>query len=1014
MTPYGGSLTPASIQEPFTYGHSTNDENSARTADRRTLYGEESPPSPINILREISNTTYRKRKKAARPAITTLFQDADASRDSEEPHTRSRYQENNNEFSPSPHTGPPLRNMKLREGSLNERTAPVASTRSKQGNEKGAPRPKPRISSSQVAQQIKDLEDHNHSLTTRLDELTSPKETKARAAKLRELQAQVKEQARTIEEWERNFQERVKDARYENQVEQRLQTRIRALEEECELKGVKIEQLEWELDAVRAEVREVESLKSTNQDLDRRLVGLTELLAQSPTRPDFASITLGPGSGDPTKRTPRPRSLLLPRMHSSPTSAARHSAGFADAIAWHGRNIGSISSLSISENPEDEQRSPFDNKQPPSILSEPSSRPVSMLSVPENADSSQAATFLPSRPASMISNSSFGASWCLPAPIGSSERSQSVGRSRKMRRFPSGQSSLKPLILPVAAAVGSSLPVSAPATSNLTTPSGDMLRSSRFSLDPTTAFLSSIVDETSPFTTPTQLSRRRSLSLARRQTLDALEGRSRYAVDEEDEKDREAQGDVAGKAEASIRYASVTPSPCVMRTQRRSLQMELEQAEAAEKAFLERGPSATSTLTVPDPSTKPPASSFPSQPDSAATPLQPQRPTDDGLHLRRVASNSSDTPRPPKTTLPVPSSPPNPHPPPSALLPSTLPFFTRLTGLLSALNPDPLLLAKRILNNACHTTSHSSAGGVCWWLLGLLLGFRRKQKGADVRVVEEEAIKRVLREGGARGGDGDGEEGFDWRMYSAEASKKRRARELWRDLRCRVVAAGLEGDLGEDGEGMRGRRLDERGGTGEGEAAKGDVKPPHAEQEIVAQGELDRDEEAQMEIENPFRCNQCIEPPSRRSLRLWLRFSVAMGVAFCVALKHGPGKLLVELPGQDEVLRAAEPRELAGTSRGEGGAMEGDERSEEKRGMRDSQETMVGEDVAGGGAERALCTGAHDKEATKVNVHIGERDQEEEDDDGKEDERNVLHDGYVGWEVTFAETLGPRDFEGTT
>lgn len=61
-----------------------------------------------------------------------------------------------------------------------------------------------------------------------------------------------------------------------------------------------------------------------------------------------------------------------------------------------------------------------------------------------------------------------------------------------------------------------------------------------------------------------------------------------------------------------------------------------------------------------------------------------------------------------------------------------------------------------------------------------------------------------------------------------------------------------------------------------------------------------------------------------------------------------------------------------------------------------------------------MGTGAHDKEAAVVNIHIGERDEEEEEEDGKEDERNVLHDGYVGWEVTFAETLGPRDFEGTT
>ncbi|MCJ1246873.1 hypothetical protein MMC30_004082 [Trapelia coarctata] len=1001
MTPYGASQTPTSIQESFTFGHSTHDENSTRTADRRTLYGEESPPSPIGILQEISNTTYRKRK-FSRPAITTLFQDADASRDVEELDARSRHQENTNVFAPSPRTGAPLRNMKLREGSLNEKTAPVASTLvGKQGKAKRVQKPKPRVSSNEIAMQIEALEKDNDSLTKRVNDLTSPKRTKAHAANLRMLQAKIKEQAETIEEWERNFQERVGDARYESQIEQRLQTRIRALEDDCELKDAKIEQLEWELETVRAEVREAESLKATNQGLERRLVVLTELLAQSPTRPDFPSITSTPGSGDPTKRTPRPRSLLLPRMHSSPTSA-RHSAGFADAIAWHGRNIGSISSLSISENPEDELRSPSDNKQPPSILSEPLTRPVSMLSVSENADSSQPATFLSSRPTSMVSNCSFSASWGLPAPNGSSERSQSVGRSRKMRRFPSGQCSLKPLILPVAAAVTPSLLASAPATSNHTTPS-NMLRSSRFSLDPTTAFLSSIVDEISPFNTPTQRPRRRSLSLARRQTLDALEGRSRYVQYEDDDKGKEAQGDVTDNAEHSIRNVSVTPSPCVLRTQRRSLQMELEQAEEAEKAFLARGPSATNTPSTLDPRVMKQAFRSTPQPDIADTPLQLPRPSDDGLPLRRVVSNSSDTPRPPKTILPVPASPdkPLPLPLPSAITPSTLPLFTRLTGLLSALNPDPLLLAKRILNNACHTSSNSSTGGLGWWLLGLLLGFRRKQKGADVRVVEEEAMNRVLAES-------EGEGKFDWRAYSAEASKARRARELWRDLRYRVVAAGAEG--GEDG---RGRRLDERGRFAEGRAGKGDVRLPQADPEMETAAVWQVEQYEDETIEPPFRCDECVEPPSRRSLRLWVRFSVAICVALGVAAMRGPGALLVETPGEVP-LALPQSRKLDSEElRAKVGERRGGERREGIRGMRDSQETMVGSPIAAEAGEGGLQMKKRDGDGM-----VGESDDVGGGGggvgEGKENKSKSLNDGCWGWEVTFAETLGPRDFEKTT
>ena len=957
MTPFG--FTPT--QEPFTFAAPTNDENSSRTADRRTIHGEEPSPSPINILREISNTSHRKHQ-SSRPSLASVFQDAIATNQAEELHASSWYHENSNGTSPSRHTASSLRMRKLREGSLNEKTAPTISTPvGKQAKGRNRSRAKSRVSSNEAAKHMEALEAEIVSLNTQLETT----KTKAHSAKLRALQTKLREQEDAVTEWEQKFEERVEDVRYEHtRIEQGLQTRIRALEEDCELKEVRIKEVEWELQTERAKVKELES---RCQYLERKVDDLTGVLARSPTRLDFASITSTPGSGDPTKRTPRPISLLPPRMQSSPASA-RHSASFADAILWHSRNRDSISSLSISENPEDDLSSPVNNQQSTSILSEPSTRPLSMLSAPEQLESSQPATFRSSRPTSMISNCSFSASWGMPVPNGSSERSQSVGRSRKMRRFPSGQCSLKPLILPVAAEITPSLPASAPATSNHTTPLRDMSRSSRFSIDPTTAFLSKAIDDNSPFTTPTQRPRRRSASLARRQTLDALEGRSRYAVYEVDRNSRQRADNAEDSALKETGQMGCTPSPCVLRTQRRSLQLELEQAEEAEKSSLERGPTATDTPGALDPDTRTQAFHSPPQPDSAYAPVQPQQPSDDGLRLRRLVSNSSDTPRPPKTTTSPLTTPSKPLPTPSAIIPGTVPLLARFSDLVPSINSHPLALAKRVITNACvatHGSSNSNVGRFGWWLLGLLLGFRHRNetaKGADARLDEEEST--IL----------NPERRFDWHTYSAEASKVRRAQALWRDLKYRVsptlasVNAGVEMDL-------RRRRPDDRGGTADGEFGISQVGEGQAIPTDV--GGAHRYEEGDMA--HSYRCSECIEPPSHRSLRLWVRFSVAMLLAFRVAVKDGPGALLVDIP-KGLPLSISPPDDRRS---GQGG----------KRFLRDSQETMVASPIGMEAMEGGMLMGPGDG--------VGETS-----------EIKTVNERHWGWEVAFAETLGRKDFEG--
>ena len=844
VTPFTGNLTP--IQEPFTFIHPVNDENSPRSAEKRTLYGEDLPPNPINILQEISNSSRRKRQ-SPRPGMTTIFQDSTTSREGEGMHTGSWYHEAGNESSPSPYRDTPLRMMKLREVSLNEQTATADSSLTGHDRGKRKLKVKSRASSNESARYIEHLESEITSLTLKLEALTSPTKTKAEIAKLRTLTHQVRSQREELAEWETKFEERVSDEVYERtEVDQGLKTRIKALEDEGEVKDTKIRELEWELETVRLKVRGVESLEATNDSLGRRVEVLTELLAQSPTRRDFPSLVSTPGSADPTKRTPRPRSLLLPRIPSSPGPSRNNSSYSADLVSWHNRNIASISSSSISENPEDEARSPMDSEQGTTALLGQCTRPASIGSGLENTCSSES-IFHSSRPTSMVSNCSSGAAWGLPVSIGSQGDPKSPGRSRKMRRFPSGSCSLKPLILPVAAAVTAGLPASAPAC-NSSTLLEDISNLSSRPIDPTTAFLSR--QDSSPFTTPTQAPRRRSTSRVRKETLDSLKGRS-CSVAEEDEENQNLLGEPAERRSmVEVRNNAFTASP-IARPQRRSLQMELEQAQKTALGATET-PEAAQMSERSSKNVQVEISNASSQPNSVHSQRELQMPTGCDLHSRRP-SPQSFTSKPQNlvrssTTTPSKAFPTN-----------TLSMLTKLTGLVTSMKQDPLVLARTILANAW-TAGSSSLGGLSWWLLGLIFGSRRpkQDRTADAELVEEEARS----------------DAFEWTSYTAEASKVRRVLLLTQDQQGAFTPSDPH---------VPQRRPDDRGGTAQEPAIYTSSIIPKPPEGLLTS------------YPYPLHCENCIEPSSRRNLRLWLRFSLAIVLAVGVAVKDGPGTLLEDV-----------------------------------------------------------------------------------------------------------------------
>ena len=856
VTPFAVGST--SGQEPFALSPSANDENTPRTAERRTLYGEDLPPSPVSILQEISNTSRRKHQ-SPQPLIATLFQDSTATKELDLTSTTSWYHEASNNPSPSLVENTRYRTMKLREVSLNERTAPVAQMKvPKKATERRKSRTRSRASSFEATKYIEHLESELASLNTKLDAITSPTRTKAQSSKLRALTNQNRSMREEVFEWEKRFDKRVFDQTIErSEVEKGLKSRIQALEEDAETKDIKIQELDKELEISRTKLKEMDSLESTNKSLERRVDVLTELLAQSPTRATSRPVVHTSDNVDPMKRTPRPKSLLLPRIPPSPTSMRFSATYTADVDSWHTRQKASISRSSIAETPEDEVLSPLELE--PGSLSHSlyAAQPIARFSKGENVFSSQFQA--PSRPTSTISNSSSYSSWGLPTTASADEDCKSIDRPRKMRRFPSGSCSLKPLILPTTTAVTQSLPASAPAYSNFSTPFREF---SNTSIDPTTAFLSNPV-HSSPFETPTQPARRRSASWAQKQALDALEGRSNWPTGLESQEQAElAYLPGGGQGESPI--VDVYDANLASEPKRRSLQMELEQAQEDERMDDMASPAITEVLTQSETIVEQLVPSVSSGRKSMFVNDRDQASDREGLRQRIATTHTPIQVVSVHRLAPSPARSLNV----SAGFPAkTLGMFGKLTGLVAAMRQNPLILARKILVNAWATGS-SRFGGLGWWLIGLIYrsGQRKEERTADADVAEEAAP-------------------IDARRASqpAEAREARKRRSHDRSM-----------DQSSDSHAyVPSRNSDDRSGT------SNPGQPRSARSQSTASFHT---------------CKDCVEPSSRRSLRLWLRFSLAIVLAVGVAVKDGPGTLLEDLPprhASDPQSRHSDPERRA-------------------------------------------------------------------------------------------------------
>lgn len=890
---FKGPVLPARRMSPIlgasqhaseSFSRPANSENSPVSSEKRFLYGEDLPPSPVNILQEIHNSN-RRRRVSPRIGFGQIFEDNTAT----EPIERGGcawYNEASNSGSPMGRYMTPVNPTKLCEVSLNGRTSQMPSSPlAKQVKGRNENHPGSRSTSSEASRYIEHLEAQLCAVNAKLDAVTSPSTSKARSAKVRALTAESRSLRQEVSDWEFHFAQRLKEEMGQRfDVETSLNTRLQELEDELEVKDAKIRELDCELQSTQAKAKELECLQAVNVDLERRIDVLTNVLVRSPTKLELSSATSSPSKASPHRRTPRPRSML-PRVPCSPGGVRLPLSTVSESAFWHSRSFGSTSS--ISESPEGVNPTTTHEEEIVSPGSNHDSGHFSSVDL----DSGVSAYFRSgptssSRPTSIQSTSSLGtASWGLPLPPNTESQAKSINRQRRMRRFPSGSCSLKPLILPTAATIPS-LPASAPVTSSSPTPSRNI---TDISLDPTTAFLSRH-DFSSPTSTPTQPIQQESVLWAQEQTLRSLEGKGGQP---------ESADSPLSTSEEQRELVNESPSDSrrPRRARPRSLEEELKQAALLSEYSFEDG------LIPADLDKDPEPDAIPIGVDS----LQLHTPHNQSLRQRHTPALPDTTARPDRRRV-------------SAWFPSSkvsqsssfarrnaFAIFSRLTSLIRQTKQDPSTLVQHILHNAW-TLGAARLGRMGWCLIGLLFGscWRKRKRAADGAIA-----------------DGPPRNNFDWHHYSARASRRRTAEHYLRSH-------------GSDYELLP--QATPQPGTMRQSSATAYPRP-REEPEV-------------------FPCDRCIEPSSHRTLRLWWQFSVAIVLAVGVAIKHGPGALLV-----DDGLSPPSPpmRRLS----------------------------------------RRIPESQPPKQIAEINETLeGSVDQDNEEDGG-------------GWNsnFTFAKPLGPRDFE---
>ena len=708
-----------------TFHRSPNKENSPASMEKRAAYGENMPPSPVNILQELQNSARRK-KLSPRPGIGGIFQDS-ISQETGGMDESSWYNETSNNCEPCAVTVSPSVS-RLREVSGNQRPALVTPP-SKYVKSRRVSRVKPRSVSSEVVQHIDYLERELELAKAKSEADASSVSKRKHSSMARELSIENNNLRHELDEWHK------RDARVQQELEKRLvaesemRDRLEALEAESDLKDRRIGDLEWEIECMKLKVRDAEGLDQVNVDLEKRIDVLSNLLVQSPMRLGTQSAVTSPNKFEAAKRMPRPQSMFS-MAPPSPRRARLSLTTVSETALWESKPLASPLGRFQTDIRDGQQVASPESLQSPSPFGqdhtsyngEQSATPECFGTRSRSSTGMRSAPSPASRPISLLSSSSFGGAPRAPPMLQEDDEWRLHNKKRRMRRFASGSKSLKPLVLPTTSNVHAT-PISAPVYPSIEDAAVD--RQSGISLDPTKAFLSRLASS-SPNDTPTQRPRRSSAFVgAHQDALRALEGTkpadatpSRYEpsswslVDDTPPKNTET-------TEAS---KSCEPS----RSRPRSLHQELEEADSTQPG------SGVSPDSREEPfANRQTSSAKDATPDAGKILIGLEAPSS-----QESKSNSNREPdRQPQTPKPAPQTPefhsfnsPFRNSPIASKSPASSSLtseeahgiFTRLTTFISSSNKDPLDLARSLLSSAWSNSSNRLLGGVGWWLLGLI------------------------------------------------------------------------------------------------------------------------------------------------------------------------------------------------------------------------------------------------------------------------------------------------------
>jgi hypothetical protein len=493
-----------------------NRENSPPTIRRRNTKGS---PIPGTILQEITNST--RGRHSGKSTFVPIYEDDqdsspthswyhDAPSTQKSPIASDTVHENRNEMKPREISGNAQRSP-----------PPLSSPLARQTRGRSKRSLNLRKTSFPASEHIVFLE-------TKLEEVEksqySPKTGLPLKDKIKALTTENNRLQEMFTELEHQFETRLRESvEHKTGVEVSLRRKIKHLEEEIVSKDCTIRELEYRNDASLRDLSNAETYKAaverleyekrgleeSNRGLEKRNDVLTELLGHSPAR-SHHGFELPSSVRDCNKRTPRPRSMM-PRIPSSPTHITPRRP-----LSLHGApspfQHDYFSPFTALQREHDHPCNDGENVDPQKFCDDSQSVDSGL----GESCSIRSGNEPISKRSSMHSYSSASpAAWGLPLPPSPTEDSnERSGRKRKTRRFASGSTQLKPLVLPALNAA-SGMPQSAPLP-NIYSSSGYRDISEQ-SIDPTTSFLSRSYD------TPTQ-PRRRSSTWAAEDALQALEG----------------------------------------------------------------------------------------------------------------------------------------------------------------------------------------------------------------------------------------------------------------------------------------------------------------------------------------------------------------------------------------------------------------------------------------------------------------------------------------------------------